>query len=138
MKKSEVVTSLVLVAGIAAYLIWAYPRLPDSVPLRFSMSNVPVAFGTRQAFVALPAAAAVILFSLFLASARNLPKTAFLSMVALALLLFFVHVRVQAVLAAFWPVPENLAVFVAVATLAVGVAGVFVFRRPPPKRVNPF
>ena len=139
MRKAAQVLSLAIVGGIAFYLYWAYPRLPAAVPTRYSMANLPIAFGTRETFVGIPAAVTVALFALFLTAARRWPKTAWLTTLALGVVLFFVHVRVQAVLSAFLPIPENVAVVVAVLAVALLVAATFAFREPAkPKRVQPF
>ena len=132
MRKAVGILAAALVAGIGGYLFWAYPRLPASMPLATS------SFGSRETFVGVPAVVSLLLFALFLAAARSHPKTAWLSMVALGLVLFFVHVRVQDVLAAFLPVPGWLALAVAGALVGLGVAGLFYIRPPKPKRVRPF
>ncbi|HEX7901666.1 MAG TPA: hypothetical protein VF950_28160 [Planctomycetota bacterium] len=139
MRKAAGVLSLAIVGGIAAYLYWAYPRLPAAVPVRYSMANMPIAFGTRELFVGVPAVLTVALFALFLAAARTWPKTAWFTVLALGVVLFFVHVRVQAVLASFLPIPENVAVVASVIAVALLVAATFAFRKPAPaKRVQPF
>ena len=136
MRKAAGVLSAALVAGIGGYLFWAYPRLPAAVPLNTSSL---VFFGSRETFVGIPAAVAMLFFALFLAAAKAKPKAAWLATIALVVVLCFVHVRVQAVLAAFLPVPEHVAVACAVVGLALLVAYVVAFRRrPAPKRVKPF
>ena len=139
MKKAAAGLTLAFVAGIAAYLVWAYPRLPTPMPLVYSLSSVPLGFGSRDAFVGISAAAAGLFFASFLAAAKAWPRAAWVATLALALVLFFVHVRVQAVLAAFLPVPENLAVTLAAAAMVLSVVwAVFLRRPPPPRRVKPF
>jgi len=134
MRKAAGSLALALVAGIAGYLFWAYPRLPAAMPL-----NTSSFFGSRETFVGVPAAVAMLFFALFLAAAKARPKAAWLATVALVVVLCFVHVRVQAVLDAFLPVPENLAVACALAGLALLVAYILAFRkRPASKRVKPF
>lgn len=134
MRKASVVLTLVFTAGIAAYLVWAYPRLPAVVPMKWDLHNVPVAFGSREAFVGIPAAISLLFAVMFLAAAWWQPKAAWCAPLALGTMLFFVHVTVQAVLQAFLPIPVNVAVFgmlgLLVPTLAVGW---IVFRRRPRK-----
>jgi len=136
MRKAAGGLALALVAGIAGYLFWAYPRLPAAMPLNTSSL---VFFGSRETFVGIPAVVAALFFALFLAAAKAKPKAAWLATIALVVVLCFVHVRVQAVLDAFLPIPENVAVACAVAGVALLVAYILAYRRrPAPKRVKPF
>ena len=134
MRKPSIVLSLIITAGIAAYLAWAYPRLPAVVPMKWDLHNVPVAFGTREAFVGIPAAVTLLLAVLFIGAACWQPKAAWCAPLALGTMLFFVHVSVQAVLNLFLPIPVNLAVLgvlgLAIPSVAVGFLA---FRRRPAK-----
>jgi hypothetical protein len=119
MRKAPLILTLALAAGTGAYLLWAYPRLPAVVPMKWDFRNAPVAFGTREAFVGLPAALTLLLAVLFIGAAWWQPKAAWTGPVALGSMLFIVHVAVQAVLKAFLPVPVN----VGVAIVLVSVVG---------------
>jgi hypothetical protein len=119
MRKAPLIVTLALGAAIGAYLLWAFPRLPAVVPMKWDMANRPVAFGTREAFVGIPAAIALLLTVLFSAVSWWQPKAAWLGPVVLGVYLFVVHAAVQAVLGLFLPVPINVAVLVAL----VGIVG---------------
>lgn len=113
MRKAPVILTLALGAATGAYLLWAFPRLPAVVPMKWDMANRPVAFGTREAFVGIPAAIALLFTVLFSAVSWWQPKAAWLGPIILAVFLFIVHASVQAVLGLFWPVPINVAVVLA-------------------------
>src|SRR5688572_24285909 len=127
MRKAPLILTLALAAGTGAYLLWAFPRLPATVPMKWDLSNKPVAFGSREAFVGIPAVITVLFAVLFPAATWWQPKAAWLGPIALGSMLFIVHVSVQAVLGLFLPVPVNVGVFlvmgaVLTATIAVAVA----------------
>ncbi|HEX7901665.1 MAG TPA: DUF1648 domain-containing protein [Planctomycetota bacterium] len=114
MRKVPLILTLALAAGTGAYLLWAFPRLPATVPMKWDMANKPVAFGSREAFVGIPAVITVLFAVLFPAATWWQPKAAWLGPVALGTLLFIVHVSIQAVLNVFLPVPVNVGVLVAI------------------------
>jgi hypothetical protein len=119
MRRAAVALTLAFAAGTLGYLAWAYPRLPQTVPMKWDLHNTPVAFGSREAFVGIPAAITLLFAVLFTGVAWWQPKAAGLGPVALGGMLFIVHVVVQAVLKAFLPVPVNVGVLV----LFAGVVG---------------
>jgi hypothetical protein len=122
MRKAPVMLTLAIVAGIGAYFLWAYPRLPAEVPMKWDMANRPVAFGSREAFVGIPAVITVFLAALSLAATWWQPKAAWVAPLAVGVMLFFVHVSVQAVLRAFLPIPVNVAVAAVLAGVVVASA----------------
>ena len=111
MRKAPLILTLALAAATGAYLLWAFPRLPATVPMKWDMANKPVAFGSREAFVGIPAVITVLFAVLFPAATWWQPKAAWLGPIALGAMLFMVHVSTQAVLGLFLPVPVNVAVF---------------------------
>lgn len=119
MRKTSILLALAFAAGTLGYLAWAYPQLPPTVPMKWDLHNTPVAFGSREAFVGLPAAITLLLAVLFGGAAWWQPKAAGLAPVALGAMLFIVHVSVQAVLRRFLPVPVNAGVLL----VAVAVVG---------------
>jgi hypothetical protein len=135
MRKS-VLATLAISAGIAAYLFWAYQKLPAATPIKWSMASLPFAFGTRESFVGVPAGITLFLTALFLGAARTWPKVAWGALLALGVTLAFVHISTQVVLESFLPPPVNLALLVVLGAIVLGAA--FPHRRRPAKRVQPF
>ena len=125
MRKVPLILTLALAAATGAYLLWALPRLPATVPMKWDFANKPVAFGSREAFVGVPAAITMLFAVLFPAISWSQPKAAWLGPVALGSMLFIVHVAIQAVLGLFLPVPVNVGVFLvlgAVLTSSIAAA----------------
>lgn len=134
--RKAVAATLVLSAGIAAYLFWAYPRLPAATPIQSNLASLTFAFGTRETFVGVPAGITLFLAALFLGAARSWPKVAWGALCALGVTLFFVHVSTQAALETFFPMPVNVALLVVLAAVVLGA--MLPQRRRPGKRVQPF
>jgi hypothetical protein len=134
--RKGVVATLGLTAGIAAYLFWAYSKLPAATPIKWSMASLPFAFGTRESFVGVPAGITLFLTALFLGAARSWPKVAWGALIALGVTLAFVHMSTQVVLESFFPTFVNVALLVVLGAVVLGAA--FPHRRRPAKRVQPF
>ena len=122
MRKAPLILTLALAAGTGAYLLWAFPRLPATVPMKWDMANRPVAFGPREAFVGIPAVITVLFAVLFPAATWWQPKAAWLGPAVLGTMLFIVHVSVQAVLRVFLPVPVNVGVLIAIAAVVASTS----------------
>ena len=130
MSKASRILILALAATSGAYLLWAYPRLPERVPMKWDMADRPAAFGTRDAFVGVLAAVTVFLAGSFFAATWLRPKAAWLGPVILSGFLLVVHASIQAILGSFWPVSVTAASLAAVGVI-VGACllGAFLERR---------
>ena len=136
MRRSAAIAALVLYLGLLGYLAWAYPRLSPTVPMQWDLQGRPSSYGTREAFVAIPALVVLAPSIVFLLASRRALGLAWAAPVVVAMALFVMHAAIQAVLPSkFLPVPITAAVIAIFACVPPGLLGLWLaVRRSGPAR----
>jgi hypothetical protein len=126
MRKAAAVAALALYLGLLGYLAWAYPRLPATVPMQWDLQDRPTSYGTREAFVAIPALVCLAPATVFLLASRRAPGLAWAAPGLVAIVLFVMHAATQAILPVkFCPVPVSTAVLAVFACVPPGLLGLW-------------